>query len=86
MDKTFSISRHEEPTRLLLKNFRNKGLSTDVDIQYDEVFLEACKKDLGKDDLSPEDLSAYISDLIEKAIHGRDGYKMEIEDDEEGVT
>lgn len=83
MDKIFSISRNDEPTRLRLKNFRNKGnATTDVDIEYDEVFLEAAKKDLNKTDVTPADLSEYISGLIEKATMGQDGYKMEIEDDE----
>lgn len=80
MDKTFSISKNDEPTRLRLKNFRNKtGGNTDVDIEYDEVFLEACKADLGKSDVTNEDLSSYISLLIEKATMSIDGYKLEVE-------
>lgn len=83
MDKNFSISKNDEPTRLHLKNFRNKpGGSTDVDIQYDEVFLAAAQAELGKKELSSNDISQYVSTIIDKAIHGIDGYKMVIEDDE----
>ncbi len=82
MDKNFSISRNDEPTRLHLKNFRGKaGGTTDVDIQYDEVFLSAAQQELKKKELSNQEIAGYVSAIIEKAINGIDGYKMLIEDE-----
>lgn len=87
MDKIFSISRNNQPTCLRLKNFRGKGNgTTDVDIEYDEVFLETAKKALKKTELSKGDLSNYIAGLIEKATMGIDGYAMEIEDEDDNSS
>lgn len=86
MNQTFTISKNDEPIRLTLSNFRSKQDGTsDVDIMYDDVFLKACKADLNKEDLTPADLGGYIAELIEKATHGLEGYKMEIEESEDSV-
>lgn len=83
MDKTFIISKGSEPASLRIKNFRNKGDgTTDVDIQYDDEFLEHVKADLKKKEVSNADLSTYINTLVNKAVNGIEGYKI-VEDAKE---
>ncbi len=66
-----------------LRNFRDKSNgTTDVDIQYDEVFLESAKQHFKKKELAKGDMAVYIDAIIQKATNGIDGYKMEIEDEE----
>ncbi len=80
MDKTVSIARNSEPAHITLKNFRGKndGMNN-VDIEYDEVFLEMCKLELNKKELTVEDLSFYVTGLIDKATNGIDGYRIDVE-------
>lgn len=75
----FSVYKDNQDTSLRLKAFRNKGETTDVDIEYSEEFLENAAEEVGKDELSREEFSEYIAEIIEKSIHGRDGYEMKTE-------
>ena len=76
MSNVFSIHKNKKDTSLRLKAFRNQGDTTDVDIEYSEDFSEAAAASMNKEELSREEFSEYIADIIEKSIHGRDGYEM----------
>ncbi len=75
-----AIVKNNEPTRIVLKSFRNQGDgTTNVDIEYDDVFLAEAKKILNKDTLSNTDLSNYVNGILDKATNGIDGYRVERE-------
>ncbi len=75
-----SIIKNGEPIGLWLTDFRKKNSeTTDVDVSYDDEFMEGVKKSINKSQVTNPELGSYVEDLVSKASMGIDGYSIKIE-------
>jgi hypothetical protein len=67
---------NELPKIKILALERNKDGKLDVEFEVSEDFLEYAQFELQQDNISHEELSAYVQDMIEKAINKQDGFEI----------
>lgn len=54
----------------------NEAGELNVDFEVCDEFLEYAQFELGVDELSQDQLGAYVKDLIKKSINKEDGYEI----------
>ena len=56
----------------------NKDGSMDVDIEYQEDWVDVVKRDLNKKKVTKKDIGKHFINLLTKAAQEVDGYKLEV--------
>lgn len=73
---TENLDNNELPKIKILGLERDETGKLNVEFEVSDDFLEYAQFELQKDDISHEELSTYVHDMIEKAINKQDGFEI----------